>query len=209
MCGPGSSGGDFKKVKLNRASVLADAFKKLARCPPQDLKRRVKFEFEGEDAIDSGGVGKEAFLLLSRAMIRYCGAAHRGILLVTDKESGGVFFANKDDMAGGGADAKGKEVEEEVHPTRRIDEKTKTELGSVATPVLCRFFGRMLAKALYDRQLVDAPLSPLLLKHILGLTRDEEEQDQQEREKDSKAARRGPAGKEGKEGRERGRSFDV
>jgi hypothetical protein len=31
-----------------------------------------------------------------------------------------------------------------------------------------RFLGRFLAKALFDRQLVDFPLSPLLLRHLLG-----------------------------------------
>jgi hypothetical protein len=31
-----------------------------------------------------------------------------------------------------------------------------------------RFLGRLLAKALFDRQLVDFPLSPLLLRHLLG-----------------------------------------
>lgn len=177
--GPGSTE-QFKKVKLNRSSILADAFKKMAKCPPQDLKKRIKFEFEGEDAIDSGGVGKEAFLLISKTMIRYCGVSHRGILRVTDKETGGIFFANRDDSPSNG----GMKGEEEVHPSRRIDDRTKAEMGAVTTPVLCRFLGRLLAKALYDRQLVDAPLSPLLLKHILGLTRDDEELDQQERERD-------------------------
>ena len=68
----------FKKVKLSRDSLLIDGFKKLAKCPPIDMRRKVQFEFEGEDAIDSGGVGKEAFLLLSRALVRYCGSAYRG-----------------------------------------------------------------------------------------------------------------------------------
>jgi hypothetical protein len=182
---PGSTK-DSKKVKLSRKSILADGFRKIAKCPPQDMKRRIKFEFEGEDAIDSGGVGKEAFLLLSRACVRYCGTAHRGFLQVTDKASGGVFFVNKDEGMNnantGDADSK---ADEGVHPAKRIDDKTRAELATVAAPVLCRFLGRLLGKALYDRQLVDVPLSPLLLKHILGLMRDEEQQEQTETKESS------------------------
>ena len=40
-----------------------------------------------------------------------------------------------------------------------IDEKSQDDLMSVPAPLLSRFLGRLLAKAIYDRQLVDVPLS--------------------------------------------------
>lgn len=62
---------------LRRKYLLADAFQLFAKLHPEDLLRRLKVQFEGEDGIDSGGLSKEAFLLLSKAASEFVGYKHK------------------------------------------------------------------------------------------------------------------------------------
>ena len=50
--------------------------------PLVQLFQRMKVEFVGEAGIDSGGLGKEAFLLLSRETSAYVGPTYRGWMRV-------------------------------------------------------------------------------------------------------------------------------
>lgn len=188
---------EFKNVKLCRDNLLGDAFRRIAKVPLSDMLRKIKFEFEGEEGIDSGGVGKEAFLLISKAAAIYAGPVHRGLFFVTDKQNGALFFNPEEEvlkraaMKKANQESSSSEVDSpskdsatpsletglgspmspsKYGPTVRIDHKSLVELNTVSNVLLCKFIGRLLAKAIFDRQLVDVPLSPLLLKHLLGKT---------------------------------------
>ncbi len=67
-----SSSEKVKSVELRRDFLLIDAFRRISTATQAELGLRLKFQFKGEAGIDSGGVGKEAFLLLSRAAAGEC-----------------------------------------------------------------------------------------------------------------------------------------
>jgi E3 ubiquitin-protein ligase NEDD4 len=48
-------------LKLRRGQVLEDSFKAVMRMSGDDLKRRLMIKFEGEDALDYGGVSRSVF----------------------------------------------------------------------------------------------------------------------------------------------------
>ena len=54
----------------------------MQKVPLTYIYNRVKVEFVGEDGIDSGGLGKEAFLLLARDAAKYAGPGYKNWLVV-------------------------------------------------------------------------------------------------------------------------------
>ena len=97
--GGGAFGGDEKTklVELRRDKLLMDGFRRLSTATQGELALRLKFLFKGEDGIDSGGVGKEAYLLLSRAAAMYASPAHRGWMYAPDRNTGSLFFSIEED----------------------------------------------------------------------------------------------------------------
>lgn len=62
----------FKPVLLfqvSRTDLVPRTLQCLASCSPADLKRPLKVEFDGEEAVDDGGVLKEFFLLIMREIL--------------------------------------------------------------------------------------------------------------------------------------------
>ncbi len=55
-------------VRVRRGWVFEDSFAAITRIPPGDLRKRLMVKFEGEDALDYGGVSREWFFLLSHEM---------------------------------------------------------------------------------------------------------------------------------------------
>ena len=55
-------------VRVRRGWVFEDSFAAIMRLRPEDLRKRLMVKFEGEDALDYGGVSREWFLLLSHEM---------------------------------------------------------------------------------------------------------------------------------------------
>jgi E3 ubiquitin-protein ligase NEDD4 len=55
-------------VRVRRAWVFEDSFTAIMRLRPEDLRKRLMVKFEGEDALDYGGVSREWFFLLSHEM---------------------------------------------------------------------------------------------------------------------------------------------
>ncbi|KAJ7761524.1 hypothetical protein DFH07DRAFT_815291 [Mycena maculata] len=53
------------EVKIRRTRVLEDSYAAVMALTAEDLKRRLMVNFEGEDGLDYGGVGREWFFLLS------------------------------------------------------------------------------------------------------------------------------------------------
>ncbi|KAH8977835.1 HECT-domain-containing protein [Lactarius akahatsu] len=55
-------------VRVRRGWVFEDSFAAIMRLRPEDLRKRLMVKFEGEDALDYGGVSREWFFLLSHEM---------------------------------------------------------------------------------------------------------------------------------------------
>jgi hypothetical protein len=263
---PRAAGGSPSKgatllLELNRACMLGEAYSRLAppAMPPRapDLAKRLRFSFVGEEGIDSGGIGKEAFLLLSRAIARYLGGSFRCLLRMLDdcplsgdatagaapasaaaqnkdKGKGKGKATGPEPSSGKGSSKKKKadpddaaaleraELEEEEQELRRaetkdqgetaagaggvffhegregdvvarntaaarhsrqqqqqpsiadaavtdvdgISDRTRSLLDTQTGEALAFFFGRLLGKAVLDRQLVDVRLSGVLLGHM-------------------------------------------
>ncbi|KAJ7675766.1 hypothetical protein DFH06DRAFT_1292026 [Mycena polygramma] len=53
------------EIKIRRTRVLEDSYGAVMALTAEDLKRRLMVNFEGEDGLDYGGVGREWFFLLS------------------------------------------------------------------------------------------------------------------------------------------------
>ncbi|KAK0201921.1 hypothetical protein DFS33DRAFT_1031492 [Desarmillaria ectypa] len=59
-------------VRVRRARILEDSYTTVMAQNPADLKRRLLVNFEGEDGLDYGGVGREWFFLLSHEIFNPC-----------------------------------------------------------------------------------------------------------------------------------------
>ena len=55
------------EVSVRRAHLVHDSFVALRGLGPHEARRKLRVSFDGEDGIDSGGLSKDWFLLLSRA----------------------------------------------------------------------------------------------------------------------------------------------
>lgn len=55
-------------LRVRRSSLLSDTIRCLLRANPEDLRKRLKVEFEGEEAIDAGGVSRDFFTLVTNAL---------------------------------------------------------------------------------------------------------------------------------------------
>ncbi|THV00829.1 HECT-domain-containing protein [Dendrothele bispora CBS 962.96] len=52
-------------IKVRRSQIMEDSYSAIMAHSGEDLKRRLMVSFDGEDALDYGGVGREWFFLLS------------------------------------------------------------------------------------------------------------------------------------------------
>lgn len=181
---PSNNKKDVLTMLLHRDSMLADCIHFLSQQSLQNIRKRLKVTFINEPGIDSGGVGKEAFLLISRELAAYGQA--RGWLAAMN--GGDNIFFSPTSTSG----TLKKVSTSENAPTleklstmpaiaippgqsgsamRGVGQKSVAMLANRSTEVngasFSYFLGRFLGKALFDRQLVDFPLSLLLLRHLL------------------------------------------
>ena len=56
------------RVSVNRESIFTDSYNQLATLPVSELKGRIRVSFKNEQAADAGGVTREWYTTLSRAM---------------------------------------------------------------------------------------------------------------------------------------------
>lgn len=61
-------------IDVSRENMLADAFEAFSKLSGEELKRRLRIQFDGEEGLDYGGVAREFFYLLSRELFNpnYC-----------------------------------------------------------------------------------------------------------------------------------------
>lgn len=197
---------DIIQLELNRASMLADCYRAFSKLTAGDFKRRMKVTFIGERGLDSGGLSKEAFLLLTKQAAYYAGPKYRKWLcaiistvkvpriveqsqallqkasypekatskdpFIEEKVEGYFLSSTAEtkipalaDNALADADAGGKDAMLDACYKSIVELDTQLKISGAQ---YFRFLGRLLGKALVDRQLVDFPLSVLLCKHLLG-----------------------------------------
>jgi len=56
------------KVSVNRNNIFVDSYAQLANKSPEDMLGRLRVTFRGEPAVDAGGVTREWYTVLSKAM---------------------------------------------------------------------------------------------------------------------------------------------
>lgn len=205
----GSTSRDIIHLELHRESMLSDCYRAFEKLSSSDFKRRVKVSFIGERGLDSGGLSKEAFLLLTKQAAYYAGPKYHkwlcGVIStvkVRKSTETNQSLLNKATLPSSRAAAEDNksnnnyEAEEQVEgyflntvneskpaivlsdnadPSKdaQLDAcyKSIIELDThlkVSGTQYFKFLGRLLGKAVFDRQLVDFPMSTLLCKHLLG-----------------------------------------
>lgn len=131
---------DCLLLRLRREFLLQDfAAQVLPFCPSSsspsvghnipELLKRIKVQFVGEEGIDAGGLGKEAFLLLSRDIARY--GLQRGFLRSLQDSSSSLLSpkATKQDT-GGLVDTEDQKESLEA-PSKMVLETSKLSLRSL------------------------------------------------------------------------------
>jgi len=135
-------------ITVRRDNLLWDAFDQLYALPAGELRKRLKVTFTGEAGIDSGGIGKEFFLLLSREIISYLGSSFMNI--TCQVSDGGIYFQRPENDC-----------------SSPFVYKSRSSANCPRQNFL-KFAGRFVGKALYDRQLIEFPHSKLLTRRMLA-----------------------------------------
>lgn len=123
---------DVNRLKINRDNLVDDSFAALRSLPKEELVKKIRIDFIGEEGIDSGGLCKDWFLEMSRGIFR------PDLGLFVELNDTNTFEIDKDCVL--------TEEKEELY----------------------FLVGLFLGKAIFDRQLIDIRLSPLLLKQLIG-----------------------------------------
>jgi E3 ubiquitin-protein ligase NEDD4 len=122
------------RINVRRSNLLVDAMEAIESVKKEDMRKTFRFEFQGEQGIDAGGVAREFFQLTSEHLFNpdvalFSYSAINQMCMQINPMSG---FCNEEHLR------------------------------------YFHFCGRLLGKALFDRQLVNAHLVQCLYKHILG-----------------------------------------
>ncbi|EAR89664.2 HECT-domain (ubiquitin-transferase) protein (macronuclear) [Tetrahymena thermophila SB210] len=75
-------------LTIRRKEVLVDSFYTINQMKPQDLRQRLRIQFEGEEGIDAGGLTREWFIILSKEIF------NPGYCLFLPSQSGNTFQPN-------------------------------------------------------------------------------------------------------------------
>jgi hypothetical protein len=143
-------------VQVRRDRLLLDAYASLSSADVAELKKRMKVDFADEAGIDSGGLLKEFYQLVSAQAARYAASPSRK--LVASDASGGVYFSS--------------EIMLDVpssNPVMGVSSIVVMHLNASASAAdLASFLGRLVGKAVWDQQCLDFYPSSALAKLMLG-----------------------------------------
>lgn len=173
-----------QKMVFRRDSLLEDSYKYFVSSSSNQLRAgRLQVEFEGEEGIDSGGLSKEFFLIVSRQAKKY--ALHNSRKYILDV-GGKMFFRNRIQRALNTGDSpvisiktKDSEIQDRFKlpgelPRANVGVQVTSSMDgnedeAVLRAEFCYFLGRFMAKAILDRQFIDLALCPILWKHLLSM----------------------------------------
>lgn len=123
------------KLVVRRQSLLHDSIDSVMSMGREDLRKRWRFEFQGEPGIDAGGLAREWFELVSSEIF--------------DPDRGLWLNSNQNQMC-----------------------MTINPASNISCPddhlVYFRFLGRVMGRALFDRQLIKGHMVRHYYKHLLG-----------------------------------------
>lgn len=120
------------RINVRRQRMLEDSYNQLRMRTPSELKGRLNVVFQGEEGIDAGGLTREWYQQLSRAIF------DKNALLFTTVGNDTSFQPNPNS----------------VYQTGHLS--------------YFKFVGRVVAKALFDCQLLDVHFTRSFYKHMLG-----------------------------------------
>lgn len=180
-----------QKLYVSRQNLLLEAFRYIMGASAAQLRSgRLQICFDDEEGIDSGGLSKEFFLLLSRQVKRFSLHPDRQYMIDVD---GKAFFKNRIQRSMDTAllSQNGNDGDIAYNPRAKSQiaweaklpvELPKANIGvqvistldgdedvAVSRAEFCFFLGRFVGKALFDKHFVDLNLHPILWKHIMGM----------------------------------------
>ena len=126
------------RVSVRRSHVFEDSFHQLRMRTPAEMRAKLAVTFVGEDGVDAGGVTREWYAVMARAMFDPALA-----LFVRAPEGGTAFQPNPASVV----------QSDPARGTTHLD--------------FFRFVGRVVGKALADGHMVDAFFTRSFYKHML------------------------------------------
>lgn len=174
---------DIFSLELHRNKMLYDCYVKFKSASLTEIYKRLKTTFVGERGIDSGGISKELFLLISKEIMLYCGKKGKNWMVTLS--DGTSHFKNPNDDSNLNefeTESKGN-MQEEVSYDDQMDMKTNVgepsdyreslsyialENAKITPTMFAKYMGRFIGKAIFDRQLINIPLSKQLRLLMLG-----------------------------------------
>jgi hypothetical protein len=186
---PPVAAGGTHTLSVDRNRIVFDTFSILSTLRSGgvggDLRKRFRVQFQNELGIDSGGLTKEFYLLLSKQMIQYLllgrgrvssssSPSEKKQKWIITTASHKIFFneislSDLDPLyqpSGQQQEQEQEGREEEGCGSSTVIENYKL-LHRISGKDYIRFVGRMIGKALYDNQMIDVPLSGLLLAYMV------------------------------------------
>ena len=160
-----SSSSTLFRIDVERSTMLVDTFRIMSTYRTGgvggELRKRLRVTFKGEAGIDAGGLTKEFYLLLSKQMLRYSSERYRKLMRPT--ASGRFFFSEVTPQL---LSAHVLPPESDNDGPDTVPEGSVAGLAKVSATSFVHFMGRMIGKAMYDQQMIDAPLCGALLAHM-------------------------------------------
>jgi E3 ubiquitin-protein ligase HUWE1 len=127
------------RIAVRRDHVFEDSFYQMRMRTPEEMRMKLSVQFQGEEGIDAGGVSREWYQVVAREMFN-----PNFSLFVHVPEGGVTFQPNPNSVV----------QNDEARGTNHLD--------------FFKFVGRVVGKALYDGQFIDAYFTRSFYKHMLG-----------------------------------------
>lgn len=142
-------------LTIRRSHLLVDAFQSIAKLPAADSMKRLRVTFAGEQGVDSGGLSKEFFLLLSQQASLFMGPKFKGWMVSVAGEGRDGFFFCHSSSSGGGSNSSGDSNGVVGDGTQLLSKESIAALEGLpefSEAAFIRFFGRLLGKVGLYRQ---------------------------------------------------------
>jgi len=128
-------------IRVPRSDVFGQSFQQMRFLEPANLRGRLNVTFDGEEAVDAGGVSREWYSIVSREMF---------------KEHWGLFLKSHESMT--------------YQPNYILETAIGMQEEYQNSLQYFTFVGRVIGKAVYDGQLMDVRFTRSFYKHMLGIS---------------------------------------
>eukprot|EP00949_MAST-11_sp_MAST-11-sp1_P005209 g5209.t1 len=160
---PSVGGTPVLVLRLERSNIFDDTFKQIASLTASQLKQRTRIEFLGEEGIDSGGLSKDWYILLGRAMVDASqDVAVMSSVMRSPKASSPASPAHAQGVVG----KKRRLFRNLSNGHYGIDPRSCKKLPAILDQFY--FCGQIIAKALLDRHVFDVSFDDVIIYSLLG-----------------------------------------